>query len=235
MLLAASLLYSDDTFLEKAEKCYVAEITFALRVENEMKFTFEGTREELVKVLNVAPSSISPSAKEASPSPSVKEAITVSRDSETDEYGDIIVYTLEKGDEAVAFTMRHVPDEDTLLAETTVTQELWAFVMGSNPSVYVDPQNPVDSVSWYDCKEYCERLSEITGDNFDLPDEALWEKAARAGTTTDYYTGDTITLADANFYDEGSPGKPVPVKSYPPNPWGFYEVLGNVWEWMKNE
>jgi formylglycine-generating enzyme required for sulfatase activity len=114
------------------------------------------------------------------------------------------------------------------LADTACTQELWQAVMGENPSPFKHPEQPVETVSWHDVQEFLRKLEALLpGCRADLPTEAEWEYACRAGTTTPFSFGETITTEQVN-YDRG---KTVPVKSLPPNPWGLYEMHGNVWEW----
>ena len=118
------------------------------------------------------------------------------------------------------------------LADTACTQELWVAVMGSNPSNFKDdPQNPVEQVSWNDItQKFLPRLNKLVpGLNLTLPTEAQWEYACRAGTQTMYSFGDEIDQEQVNF-DE-TRGKTVPVKALPANPWGLYQMHGNVWEW----
>jgi formylglycine-generating enzyme required for sulfatase activity len=111
-----------------------------------------------------------------------------------------------------------------------VTQAQWEAVMGSNPSHFhtCGPDCPVDNVSWDDVQIYIRRLNERTGNRlgFRLPSEAEWEYAARAGTTTAFYTGDTLTPGQANFNGRLT----TKVGSYPPNPWQLHDMLGNLWE-----
>ena len=106
-------------------------------------------------------------------------------------------------------------------------------------------QRPVINVSWYDAQEYVRWLSRETGKLWRLPTEAEWEYAARAGTTTPFSTGACITTRQANYngnYDYNNCGattgvyldKTQPVKSYPANPWGLYDLHGNVWEWVED-
>ena len=106
-------------------------------------------------------------------------------------------------------------------------------------------QRPVINVSWNDAQEYVRWLSRETGEHWRLPTEAEWEYAARAGSMTPFYTGDRITTSQANYdgkYHYINHGamtdvfleKIKPVGSYPPNPWGLYDMHGNVWEWVED-
>ena len=95
-------------------------------------------------------------------------------------------------------------------------------------------QRPVIDVSWFDAMAYAQWLSDKTGKPYRLPTEAEWEYAARAGTTTMYYWGDTIGIGRANCGDCSSKWnakRTAPVGSFAPNPWGLYDMLGNVWQW----
>ena len=88
---------------------------------------------------------------------------------------------------------------------------------------------PIMKVSWFDATTYAQWLNDITGEDFRLPTEAEWEYACRAGTKTDYSFGEKITKEQANF--DRSNNRTMPVGSYQPNPFGLYEMHGNVWEW----
>jgi len=99
---------------------------------------------------------------------------------------------------------------------------------------------PVINVSWYDAIAYAEWLSEQTGEQYRLPTEAEWEYAARAGTTTPFHFGATISTEQANYdgnyvYGNGVKGKyrkkTVPVGQFLSNAWDLHDVHGNVWEW----
>jgi formylglycine-generating enzyme required for sulfatase activity len=120
------------------------------------------------------------------------------------------------------------------LADTACTQALWQTVMGSNPADFTDSlQNPVEQVSWEDVQEFIKKLNKrLQGVKARLPTEAEWEYACRAGTSTPFSFGANITPEQANY--NGSLGKTVAVKSLPANPWGLYEMHGNVWEWCQD-
>jgi formylglycine-generating enzyme required for sulfatase activity len=128
---------------------------------------------------------------------------------------------------------------------TEVTQGQWRAVMGSNPSSFSDCGDdcPVDQVSWEDAQQFIRKVNEITGKNHRLPTEAEWEYAARAGTTTPFYTGTCLGTNRANYNGEYPlPGcangeyrkKTLPVGSFSPNPWGLYDMHGNVGEWCQD-
>ena len=99
---------------------------------------------------------------------------------------------------------------------------------------------PVERVSWHDAMEFCSRLSQRTGRHYTLPSEAQWEYACRAGTSTPFHFGETITTEIANYdgtytYANGPKGEDrqqtTPVGMFPANAWGLQDMHGNVWEW----
>ncbi len=124
-----------------------------------------------------------------------------------------------------------------------VTQGQWEAVMGNNPSNFKGAKRPVEEVSWAQAVEFCRKLSQKTGKTYRLPSEAEWEYACRAGTTTPFYFGDTST-PDLVNYDGNHPYGSAPkglyrkqttdVGSFPPNPFGLYDMHGNVWEWCSD-
>jgi len=119
------------------------------------------------------------------------------------------------------------------LAETACTQALWQAVMGENPSEFKGEENPVENVSWNDAKRFIEMINSLhPGLELRLPSEAEWEYACRAGMTTRYWFGDEIDHSKANY--NGKNEGTVPVKRYPRNPWGLYQMHGNVWEWCED-
>ncbi len=128
------------------------------------------------------------------------------------------------------------------LADTACTQAFWQAVTGSNPSKFKDdPRNPVEQVSWDDVQTFIAELGrQLPGLPARLPTEAEWEYACRAGTTTPFSFGNHITPELVNYdgnnpYAGGEKGlyrhKTLPVASLPANPWGLYEMHGNVREW----
>ena len=128
------------------------------------------------------------------------------------------------------------------LADSACTQALWQAVMGDNPSRFQDnSNNPVENVTWDDAQAFIQRLNQSqSGLSARLPSEAEWEYACRAGTTTAFAFGGNITPQQVNYngdypYAGAAKGeyrkKSVAVKSLPANPWGLYEMHGNVWEW----
>ena len=118
------------------------------------------------------------------------------------------------------------------LGKYEVTQEQYEMVIGDNPSKFKGAKLPVENLSWDDAVEFCQALNRKErrlGWNFGLPTEAQWEYACRAGTTTAYSWGDIIASTNAN-YDQNI-GRTSNVGDYPENPWGFFDMHGNVREW----
>jgi len=111
------------------------------------------------------------------------------------------------------------------------------------PGFAQDERHPVVCVSWHDAQLYLQWLSEKTGQEYRLPSEAEWEYACRAGSHTAFSFGDEITPEHANYdghftYNDGpkgsSHGGTTRVGSYQPNPWGLFDMHGNVWEWTQD-
>src|SRR5919202_1557272 len=115
--------------------------------------------------------------------------------------------------------------------------------MGNNPSDFKGEKRPVEKVSWDEAVEFCNKLSQKTRKTYRLLSEAEWEYACRAGTTTPFYFGNTITPDLAN-YNGNDPYGAAPkglyrqqttdVGSFPPNSFGLYDMHGNVWEWCSD-
>lgn len=114
--------------------------------------------------------------------------------------------------------------------DTLCTQALWQAVMGDNPSRFEGKKRPAEKVSVDDVQMFIETLNDrISGLELTLPSEAQWEHACRAGTTTAYSYGDKADPALMNV-NESNIAETTPVDRYPPNPWGLYDMHGNVWE-----
>ena len=145
------------------------------------------------------------------------------------------------------------------MSKYPITQEQWRAIasrkdlkvkrdLDSNPAYFKDrsdsARRPVEQVNWYDAVEFCQRLSKQTGREYRLPSEAEWEYACRAGTTTPFHFGETITGQLANYYasatyaDEPKGkklGETRPVGSFFPNAFGLYDMHGNVCEWCQDD
>ncbi len=144
--------------------------------------------------------------------------------------------------------------EEFYLSQTPITQAEWRVVAGwpkveldlnPDPSNFKGSNRPVERVNWHEAMEFCRRLSDPTGRRYGLPSEAQWEYACRAGTTTPFHFGATLTAELANYdgtflrffgrYNGGPKGvnrkETTPVGTFPANPWGLQDVHGNVWEW----
>ncbi|GAB6051197.1 hypothetical protein JCM17960_00170 [Magnetospira thiophila] len=118
-----------------------------------------------------------------------------------------------------------------------VTQAEWQAVMGSNPSYFKGSNRPVEKVSWEDAQTFIEKLNRKTGQRYRLLSESEWEYVARAGTTTTYSWGNSAGSGNANCADCGSRWdnkETAPVGSFRANPFGVYDMHGNVWEWVQD-
>jgi len=140
------------------------------------------------------------------------------------------------------------------ISETEVTQAQYEAVMGTNPSNFKEgaeaAKRPVENVTWFDAVAYCNKLSqregkepcyEIVGESvkwpkglackgYRLPTEAEWEYAAQAEQRTRYAGSDKID--EVAWYDKNAKDTTHPVAGLKPNPWGLYDLSGNVWEWV---
>lgn len=136
------------------------------------------------------------------------------------------------------------------MSKFPITQAQWRIVaswpkvsrpLSLYPADFEGDERPVEQVTWYDCMEFCARLSQYTGQPYRLPSEAEWEYACRAGTTTPFHWGETLAPDLANYdgnytYGPGSTGlyrqQTSPIYAFPwANPFGLFDMHGNVWEW----
>ncbi len=158
-----------------------------------------------------------------------------------------------------------------LMGKYPITQAQWKAVLSHSrsetanldkididlepePSHFKGEDRPVEKVTWYKCVEFCKRLSKLTGREYRLPSEAEWEYACRAGTTTPFYFGKTITTDLANYrgidleyegriYPGNYASEPkgqyrdetTPVGQFLPNAFGSYDMHGNLWEWCADD
>ena len=120
------------------------------------------------------------------------------------------------------------------LGKFEVTQEQWEKVMGNNPSYFKNcPKCPVESVSWDEAQNFILKLNARGEGKYRLPTEAEWEYAARARTATKFGFGENENLlGEYGWFAGNSQNKTQPVGSKLPNPWGLYDMHGNVWEWV---
>jgi formylglycine-generating enzyme required for sulfatase activity len=149
----------------------------------------------------------------------------------TFQMGSAVGYRNEQPVHAVTITMPF------WIGAHEVTQAQFQAVMGSNPSYWLGSQRPVEQVSWYSAMAYCAALTATeagagripAGYQYRLPTEAEWEYCCRAGTTSEWSTGWSIGASQANI--NYSVGQTIGVGNYAPNPWGIFDMHGNVLEW----
>ncbi|MBI4834862.1 MAG: formylglycine-generating enzyme family protein [Planctomycetes bacterium] len=134
--------------------------------------------------------------------------------------------------------VHEVTVSDFFIAKYEVTQSVWQKIMGNNPASFKKARqseeakdvgsenNPVETVSWDDCQEFCKKAG------LRLPTESEWEYAARGKTTTKFYWGDDVKQAgDYAWYQDNSKNTTHPVGQKNPNGFGLYDTAGNVWEY----
>ena len=130
-------------------------------------------------------------------------------------------------------------DYNFAIAKYEVTQNLWAAVMGGNPSKWKGPRNSVEMISFDEAQRFCEKATRLMRDTglieprqeIRLPTEAEWEYVARAGTKTTYSFAPKEMLDHYAWHTGNAAGNDPPVGAKKPNPWGLYDVHGYLWEW----
>jgi len=178
------------------------------------------------------------STKKASPKPSVKGSDRFMTDDHGIEFvliqpglfmmGSEDGYDNEKPVHKVEITIPYY------LSRYPITQLQWEGVMGQNPSEFKGTERPVERISWRDVQAFLKRLKQGE-DVYRLPTEAEWEYACPAGTTTAYSFGDDANeLDEYACYGKNSNRSTQPVGQKKPNPWGLYDMHGNVWEWVQD-
>jgi len=120
-----------------------------------------------------------------------------------------------------------------------VTNAQWNRVMGNPPSTWQGSDHPVEQVTWHEANEFCTRLSQLpeeiaAGRVYRLPTAAEWDYACRAGTTTDLWLGYHFVWDEYAWFAQNADWRTHPVGQKKPNPWGFYDMLGNVHEWCSD-
>ncbi len=165
----------------------------------------------------------------------------------------------EEGASKDEYPQHSVTVAEFWIGKYVVTQAQWRAVtalekvdrdLNEAPSHFKGDNRPVERISWEDAMEFCQRLSRHSQKEYTLPSEAQWEYACRAGTTTPFHCGPTITTDWANYdghgwtnegttypgsYGSGPKGdyrqETTPVEKFLPNSFGLYDMHGNVWEW----
>lgn len=154
--------------------------------------------------------------------------------------GDFLMGSIQGREQELPQHRVRIPEPFTLGTYPVAFEEYERFADATGRKKPPDQKwgrgrRPVINVSWEDAWAYCAWLSEQTGQHYRLPTEAEWEYAARAGTDTEYWWGDSEESAgDHAWYSENSSGKTQPVGQKSPNPWGLHDMAGNVWEWVQD-
>jgi formylglycine-generating enzyme required for sulfatase activity len=134
---------------------------------------------------------------------------------------------LEEGSSDSQRPQHRVSVPSFCMGKYPVTQAQYEAIMGDRPSYFQGGDRPVETVSWHDAIEFCQKLSQLTDRHYRLPAEAEWEYACRAGTITPFYFGETIDPRVVNYRSEET----TVVGIFPANNYGLYDMHGNILEW----
>ncbi|WP_181244079.1 bifunctional serine/threonine-protein kinase/formylglycine-generating enzyme family protein, partial [Chamaesiphon polymorphus] len=138
---------------------------------------------------------------------------------------------LEEGSSDYQRPQHRVNVPSFYMGKYPVTQAQYEAIMGDRPSYFQGGDRPVETVSWHDAVEFCQKLSQLTRQLYRLPSEAEWEYAARAGTTTAFCFGETLSPEVANYSQQET----TVVGAFPANNYGLYDMHGNISEWCADK